>query len=316
MAKRSKRIELFDYDKVEKINQETIQLYNRYEMDMTIRELSPKTIYGYKTDLFAWFIYVYENQGNVSVKQITDEDIEEFIFYCKKQGNNTRRLKRRMSAISAFFKYLRKKRIVNENPMEFIDRPNKDVDVVQQNFLTQEQVDLMRVKLKEYGDLQLETYALFSLSTMARVNAVSNLTWQQINFDEREADDVIEKEGYLVTLYFSDEVRDLLLQLKQQRENNGIECPYVFITRYGGEYDKATNTTMHEWAKKIGELIGVPTLHCHDFRHSGSQLLKLAGMPIEEISEHLNHAGLDVTKKFYLRQDKKRMRDNKDKYKI
>jgi integrase len=316
MAKRSKRIELFDYDKVEKINQETIQLYNRYEMDMTIRELSPKTIYGYKTDLFAWFIYVYENQGNVSVKQITDEDIEEFIFYCKKQGNNTRRLKRRMSAISAFSKYLRKKRIVNENPMEFIDRPNKDVDVVQQNFLTQEQVDLMRVKLKEYGDLQLETYALFSLSTMARVNAVSNLTWQQINFDEREADDVIEKEGYLVTLYFSDEVRDLLLQLKQQRENNGIECPYVFITRYGGEYDKATNTTMHEWAKKIGELIGVPTLHCHDFRHSGSQLLKLAGMPIEEISEHLNHAGLDVTKKFYLRQDKKRMRDNKDKYKI
>jgi site-specific recombinase XerD len=175
MAERSKRIELFDENKVKSINAETMKLYNRYEMDMSIRELSPKTIYGYKTDLFAWFIYVYENQGNLPVTEINDEDIEEFIFYCKKQGNNTRRLKRRMSAISAFYKYLRKKRIVQENPLEFLDRPRKDTNVVQQTFLTQEQVDLMKQTLKAYGDLQLETYANLSLSTMARVNAISNI---------------------------------------------------------------------------------------------------------------------------------------------
>ena len=57
-------------------------------------------------------------------------------------------------------------------------------------------------------------------------------------------------------------------------------------------------------------------IHAHDFRYSGSQLLKLNGMPIEDISELLNHAGIDVTKKHYLRQDKKKIKENKDKYSI
>ena len=61
-------------------------------------------------------------------------------------------------------------------------------------------------------------------------------------------------------------------------------------------------------------MIGVPTLHPHDFRHSGSQLLMLAGMPIEEISELLSHSGLDVTKKHYLRSDTKKLQESKDKY--
>ena len=63
-------------------------------------------------------------------------------------------------------------------------------------------------------------------------------------------------------------------------------------------------------------MIGIKTLHPHDFRHSGSQLLSLNGCPIEKISELLNHSGLDVTKAHYLRQDKKKIREEKDKYTI
>jgi integrase len=200
--------------------------------------------------------------------------------------------------------------------MEFIDRPTKDVQVVEQTFLTQDQVDKMRNMLKTSGDLQLETYAMFSLSTMARVNAVANTKWEQIDFENRVVNDVVEKEGYIVTLYFSEEVKQLLLSLYAKRQEDGVKCDYVFISRYGGEYDKVSTTTMHEWVKKIGEMISVPSLHCHDFRHSGSQLLKLAGMPIELISELLNHAGLDVTKKHYLRQDKAKIQSEKDKYAI
>jgi integrase len=316
MTKRSKRIELYDGEKLKKVNPENMKLYKKYEMDMTIRELSPATIYNYKTDLFSWFIYIYENQGNQSVLDLTEDDITEFIYYCKQQGNNTRRLKRRISSLSAFYKFLRRKRLIKENPMEFIERPRKDIDIVVQTFLTKEQVKLMKQKLKEYGNLQLETYALLSLSTMARVNAISNIKWEQIDFENMTIDNVLEKEGKLVTLYFDEEVRDLLLKLKESREALGIDSEYVFLVKNGGKYTKATVSTLYSWAKKIGEMIGVPTLHPHDFRHSGSQLLKLAGMPIEMISELLNHKGLDVTKKHYLRQDKQQIQREKSKYKI
>lgn len=318
MAERSKKIDLDINKSRDLINAETVKLFKKYKMDMEIRELSPKTIYNYETDLYQWFTYVYENQGNQSVIELDEEDITEFIYFCKQEGNNSRRIKRRMSSISAFYKYLRKKKLISENPMEFIDRPKKDVDVVVQTFLTEEQVALMKEKLQEYVDnggmLELQVYALFSLSTMARVNAVANIRWEQIDFENRVCSDVLEKEGKIVNLYFNKEVSKLLQNLKKKREKEEInDDGYVFYSSNGGS---VSTTTLSDWAKKVGNMIDVPTLHPHDFRHSGSQLLKLQGMPIEMISELLNHSGLDVTKKFYLRQDKKKLQEAKDKFTI
>ena len=77
-----------------------------------------------------------------------------------------------------------------------------------------------------------------------------------------------------------------------------------------------TTSGLHGWARRIGRMIGVPTLHPHDFRHSGSQLLKLAGMPLEEISSFLNHESTETTRKHYLQADTQSMRAAKDKYGI
>ena len=317
MAVMSKKIRFYNPEKLKNINKKTIELYNKYKIDMTIRELSIKSIAGYENDLQNWFIYIYDNQDNQCIIELEEDDIVEFIYYCKINGNNSRRIKRRLSSISAFYKFLRRKKIIKENPLEFFERPKKDTDIITQTFLTQEQVDLMKQKLKENGDLQLEVYALFSLSTMARVNAVSNVEWEQIDFNTRTVNNVLEKEAKLVTLYFSKEVQELLLKLKKYREENNIDDGgFVFITRYNKKWNNAVKGTLQQWVKKVGEMIGVPFLHNHDFRHSQSQLLKLAGMPIEQISELLNHSSLDVTKKHYLRQDKKKMQEAKDKYEI
>lgn len=317
MVKMSKKIRFYDCEKLKKINKETLKLYDKYKIDMTIRELSPKTIEGYENDLQQWFIYIYDNQDNQCITELIEDDIVEFIYYCKTEGNNSRRIKRRISSISAFYIFLRRKKLIKENPLEFFERPKKDTDIIVQTFLTLEQVDLMKQKLKENGDLQLETYALFSLSTMARVNAVSNVRWEQIDFENRAVDDVLEKEGKMVVLYFSEEVKELLISLKQYREENNIDdSGWVFISYYDKKYDKVAKGTMQQWAKKVGEMIGISTFHAHDFRHSGSQIMKLNGAAIEDISELLNHSGVDVTRKHYLRQDKKKIQENKDKYGI
>lgn len=308
---RSKRV-IIQVD--EEINIENLKHLQKYKRDMQLRELSPKTIYGYETDILAWFRYLVREQFNPNVKELSEDDIEEFIFYCKEEGNNTERIKRRMSSISAFYKFLRRKKVVTDNPCEFIPRPKKGLPVVTQTFLTKTQVTSMINELKHCDNLQLYTYAMFSLSTMARVTAVSSVKWEQIDFNLRVVEDVLEKEGKLVTLYFDESVKKLLLKLKKERESKGIDCPFVFMTKYDGKYGQVTPSTLSDWAKKCGEMIGVATLHPHDFRHSGSQLLSLSGMPIEQISGLLNHSGLDVTKNHYLRQDKNKIRAEKDKY--
>lgn len=329
MAQQSQKIHFYDEDKIKKINPETIKLWKRYEIDMTLRELSPGSIAGYYNDLLHLWLYAYDNFGNPSITELTEDDLTEFFYYCKTQGNNSRRIRRRMSSVASFYKFLRKKKYITENPMEFIDRPQKDTDIVVQTFLTMEQINTMKEKLKEKYDaaptknmqhlaLQYLVYAMFSLSTMARVNAVSNTRWEQIDFEGRMVNDVLEKEGKVVTLYFSEEVRDLLIRLQEFRAKAGIDDRgFVFVTnRYTGVYSQPRTATLNKWTKAIGQLIDVPTLHPHDWRHSGSQLMRLAGAEIQDISALLNHSGTDVTVKHYLRMDKNKIRASRDKYGI
>jgi len=325
MAELSKKIRFYDEEKLKLINPETLKLWKKYEIDMTLRELSPKSIYGYYNDLTQWWIYIYDNQGNQSIVDLDEDDITEFLYYCKTQGNNSRRMKRRISSIAAFYKFLRKKRIISENPTEFIDRPKKDTDIITQTFLTKEQVDLMREVLASYVDthsnkhyaMQIQCYALLSLSTMARINAIHNIKWDMIDFQNRMINDVLEKEGYLVTLYFSKEVLDLLEHLRHYRADAQInDNGFVFVVSKGDEYVQASVGALTQWCKRVGELIDVPTLHPHDFRHSGATLLKNNGMSLEDVSALLNHQSTDVTNKFYIRADKRKVSENKDIFEV
>ena len=241
MAERSKRICLYDEEKAKQINPETLKLFQKYQIDMSIRDLSKNTILQYNSDLMQWFIYMYNNQFNLSVLEAKDEDLEEYYYWRKQQGNNVNRQKRVMASISAFYKFLRKKKLIVESPVEFIERPKAGQPITVQTYLTKEQVQLMREKLQEHGDIQLQAYAFVSLTTMARVNAVANLRWEQIDWNERIFSDVLEKESKIVELSFSEETKGYLENLVRHRKDNEInDYGWVFISPYVTE-DKPIN---------------------------------------------------------------------------
>lgn len=313
MAQRSKRICLYDGDKVKNINPESLKLFQKYQIDMSIRDLSKNTIQQYNSDLIQWFIFMHDNQFNLSCLEAKDEDLEEYYYWRKQQGNNVNRQKRIMASISAFYKFLRKKKLIIESPMEFIERPKSGQPITVQTYLTKEQIQLMREKLEKNGDIQLQAYAFVSLTTMARVNAVANLRWEQIDWNERIFSDVLEKESKIVELSFSEETKGYLKNLVQYRKNKEInDYGWVFISPYVSKDKPINNGTLNDWCKVIGEMIGEPTLHCHDFRHSYATLLKNEGVSLEDVSIMLNHAGTDVTKKFYIKTDTSKVRKIKD----
>lgn len=313
---KSKRINLYDPVKIKKVNSETLDIMKRYKVDMCMRNLSPATIEAYESDLKAWFIYVLDNQGNKSVRNLTDDDITEFLYLCKCEGNNSERIRRRLSSIGAFYKFMRKKKLIVENPTEFIDRPKHGVHITMQTFLTPEQVALMRERLISAEDLQLRTYAMLSLSTMGRVSAIARIKWDQIDLEAKVIKGVLEKEGKIVDLFFSDEVKYLLVQLKLQREaKNRNDYGWVFSSGRNKE-KPISKSALCMWCKRIGNMIGVPTLHPHDFRHSGATLLKNAGMALEDVSVLLSHGSTDVTKKYYIKEDTGRISNIKRLYNI
>ena len=313
MAERSKRVYLYDKDKMEHINPETLKLFQKYQVDMSIRDLSKNTVEQYNADLKQWFIFSYNHQFNLSVLEATEDDITEYYYWRKQQGNNVNRQKRVMASISAFYKFLRKKKIIKESPVEFIDRPKQGQPIAVQTYLTKEQVQLMREKLEEYGDIQLQVYAFMSLTTMARVHAIANLKWDQIDLEQRICENVLEKEGKIVELSFSEETKGYLEKLIDYRKENSInDYGWLFVTPFVNADNPIQDSTLNSWCKKIGNMIDVPTLHPHDFRHSYATLLRNAGVSLEDVSTMLNHSGTDVTKKFYIKVDTTKVRKLKD----
>lgn len=298
-------------EKKKLINPKNTRLVEKY-FSFKNMNLSDDSKVNYQSDFNQWFVYILDNYENQYVLDIINEDvdemvdlIEDYIAFCTSVlENKERRIQRRMSSISSFFLYLRKKRKIRENPIDFLDRPKVGKGEklqVKQTFLTKEQVNIIRKGLEELGDLQVQLFFEFGLSTMARAKAMSNVRLDQINFDTGRIERVLEKEGYEVTLFPSKRTMELLNKWVEYRKENNIENDYLFITKYRGEWTKANkNTLQQNWIKKIGKLINEPDLHCHDLRHSGSNLLFHSGMKLEDVSKLLNHKGTQVTQDHYL----------------
>lgn len=314
---RSKRIELYDIEKVSIINPDNLRLLEKYKVDMSVRDLAESTQKQYIQGLYQWFIFILDKQDNRSVLDMENDDITEFLYFCKREGNNAARMRLRISIISSFYKFLRKKKYLSTNPTEFIEYPKRTTPITVQTYLTSEQVALMREKLIENGDIQLRLYATLSLSTMARLSAIASLRWSQIDMKNCIVHDVLEKEGKIVDLYYNDEVKYLLKALKDERERKEKQDKgWLFYTVRATADKHISRTTLELWCKKIGKLIDVPSLHPHDFRHSGATMLKNAGMSLEDVSVLLHHESTDTTKKYYIKQDLQRISDTKNRFNI
>lgn len=331
MAKR-KYIRYATEEKLAKVsdnNKNQIKRYFNFK-NMNLSDASKKS---YQSDFNQWLVFIQEKyeQGSLMHEDIIEilsekdgiEDmvdlLEDFVAFCVTVlGNNERRIQRRMSSISSFFLFLRKKRKIRENPLDFMERPrlspNEKPQIVQ-TFLTKDQIKKIRKGLKKL-DKQIELYFEIALSSMARVNAISNIRIDQINFKEEIIERVIEKEGYEVTLYLSDKAMKLTNEWLDYRKKEKIECEYLFITKYKGEWNKVNKTTIQtNWIKKIGAIIDID-LHSHDIRHSASSILFNDGCPLEVVQRLLNHKSPTVTQQYYIKEDMAKMRETKKSFEI
>lgn len=320
-------------DKLDKVcaeNKNHIRKYFNFK-NMNLSDASKKS---YQSDFNQWLVYINEKyeQGTLShediIKILNEEDgiedmvdlLEDFIAFCVSVlGNNERRIQRRMSSISSFFLFLRKKRKIRENPLDFMERPRlspSEKPQIVQTFLNKEQIADIRKGLKKLDDNQLELYFELAICTMARVNALSNIRVEQINFKEQLIDRVIEKEGYEVTLFLNDRTTKLINKWLEYRKKENIENDYLFITKYGGDWKQVSKSTIQtKWIKKIGKTIGID-LHSHDLRHSASSILYNDGCPLEVVQRLLNHKSPQVTQQYYIREDMEKMRKMKDNFEI
>lgn len=312
MGKRKYVRYVTDEDK-KNINPQNLKLWQTYLNGK--RKLSETTRDSYTADMMQFFTYILKNYDNQYLFDLDEMDsadlIEDYISMCTFAFENSdRRIARRMSTISSMYIYFKKKRKIKFNPVELMERPEikAGIGVMKQTFLTEEQVEEIRVGLKEFGDAQIELFEL-GLFTMLRVNAMSNILVENIDFENKKITEIKEKEGYIVTAMLNNRSVELIKQVLDGRE---IKSKYLFVNRNGSH---AKGSMQGYWIKKVGSFVGVD-LHCHDLRHSGSDLRFKKGMSLEDVSKALNHSGTDVTRAHYLTEDEEKLQKAMEEFEI
>jgi len=284
------------------------------------RNLSETSRKAYINDFQSFFVYILKNHENKYLFDIDVEDaaelIDDYISFCMSVlGNSERRVSRRTSSISSLYIFYKKRRKIKENPVDLLERVRAASGqyVADHVFLTLEQVELIREGIRENPDTQLELYFELSLYTMARISAICSIRLDQIDLERKVITGVKEKEGYIVDLFLSEKVKELIIAWLNERKSSEVESDLLFCTRNGTE---AKSTIQSSYVKKLSNYAGVRGVTAHCLRRTGSSLRRKAGMALEDISKLLNHRSTAVTQQFYIEEDFAKLQDEAEKFDI
>ena len=311
MAEKRKYTRYVTNELWEAVNPRNKELLDKFIMGK--RKLSESSRAGYINDFQSFFVYLLKNHENKYLfdyeVETAAEIIDDYISFCLSVlGNSERRASRRTSSISSLYIFYKKRRLVKENPIELLERirGTQGQYVADHVFLTAEQVEAIRERLRRKPNTQLELYFELGLFTMARVSALASMQLDQVNLEKKIIIGVREKEGYIVNFFISTKVKDLIVKWIGERESKEIFSDLLFCTRTGGN---AKSMMQGAYTRKLSEYAGVKGVTPHALRRTGADLRKKAGLSLETVSKLLNHKSTGVTQASYLQENIEKLRE-------
>lgn len=258
---------------------------------------SETTLNKYEGDIKNYIEYL-NNIVVCNVLEVFEEDVEDYFFYLQKNGSGKDLILRRYSCISTFYNYLIEKKWLEENPLICLSKSIYDKRrlVLDEFSLKESYIRRLRKYMGEKGSTQITLYIELSISSGVRAQSIKHIKWEQIDLKNRKIVNVMEKKNSVVTLYFSERVKELIIKLKKEREEEGTAFEYVFRKIKVGtnakkqKDEQITFKDLRRTVKMIQKLTNVKKeLNLNVFRFTCGRLLVEGGMSIEDASFILNH---------------------------
>lgn len=271
----------------------------------TEKGYSPHTLRAYSADLREFIQYI-ENDGagfrnhqeSAGARQVTVLSIRGYLTWLYKKAVDKRSVSRKLSTLRSFFRYLKKRDLVMDNPAENVLSPKTGEKIPA--YLSVD--DMFRLLDSVSGDtlLALRNRAVFETiySTGIRVSEAAGLDVSSINSDQGVLR-VYGKGGKerLVpvgsqALSAIDRYRRKLFAEKGIPMNRGA----LFLNNRDG---RLTPRSMNRVLKKIAAACGLSVpLSPHALRHSFATHMLDAGADLRVVQELLGHKSLSTTQKY------------------
>lgn len=254
------------------------------------RGLSRNTAASYALDLKAFAAFL-EEQG----KEITAfgrDDITAYIGKLKSEGYSTASVRRLISSVKGFCKYLIIERIIAEDPTEALRTP-KQWDRLPKALSIDQMRALLEVELP--GSTFLRDSAMLELlyASGLRVSEIVAIKINEVNFEAgflRVFGKGAKERVVPMNRRAADRIRRYLEELRPRMLKNR-QSPHLFITNRGMPM---TRQRFWQALKGFGKAAGV-TLTPHTLRHTFATHLLDGGADLRSVQKMLGHSDITTT---------------------
>ena len=277
--------------------------------------ISTLTYTGYKTMIESRMIPYFKTLGDLKVKDITGDEINDYYFHIRKLGLKGTSAQRHHSLLHLAFKSAVKRRVIATNPLDQADRP-KATQYIGKYYNASELKELLDKAENDPIYIVIILAAYFGL----RRSEALGLKWSAVDFDNKTVSishkviktddgivgiDVMKTKSSYRTLPLIPQVEDALLKEKARQDEMQRIMRRGYCKKYTdyicvdaiGEIIKPDYVTNH--FKILLRDNGLKQIRFHDLRHSCASLLLANGVPMKMIQDWLGHSDMGTTANIY-----------------
>jgi tyrosine recombinase XerC len=282
----------------------TEELVNKFLTERQGRNLSVLTIRNYRTDLGAFLDALAA--GKTPALGASRSDLRRYLASLVSQGIATASIRRRLSTIRSFYRYLRTSGVLQTDPFFGVRGPQPAKRLPE--FLAPEEMLKLLQAADESGPAGLRDRALLELLYGAglRVSEVVALDLGDIDLSHREVRVTGKGNKERISVFGAPAGRALESYLRTGRPALAADqSRALFLNRFGG---RLTARSVQSTVRAMAIKSGLPReAHPHLLRHSFATHLLGGGADLRVIQEMLGHADIATTQ-IYTHVDKTRLK--------
>lgn len=299
----------------------------------------------YAREIKNFFEYILEVYTDAELKTLKDisldvlsnlnyDFIEDYLDYLQKYQKNGRiytnsraTIKRKLAALSVFYKYLYKHELVTQNPISKVDMPKlQQKNIIRMdaaetaNFLDTVEFgnNLTDKQLQYHNKSKTRDLALLTLmlSTGIRISECVGLDINDVDFDNM-CIKITRKGGKEALIYFSDEACDALTEYLEERRKIDAAPGHENALFLSSQKKRLGVRSIENMVKKYSQS-SVPLKHItpHKLRSTYGTALYQETSDIYLVADVLGHTDVNTTKKHYADIDNERRRMARNKVQL
>ena len=255
---------------------------------LRIKNYSEHTISNYERDVNRFLKYLTEKK--IDPNDISTSIITGWIIFLRKSGLGNRSIKRNISSLRNFYKFLFKSGAIESNYFESVQSPK--INETLPKALTPEDVEkLLSFEPKTFSDARDKAFLELLYSSGLRVSEAVN-----VNIASFESDlnfvKVLGKGNKERMLPVGKYAKDAILRWLEIRNENINSTDALFTNKYG---KRISVRAMQQRIYKISIAQGMSPVSPHMLRHSfATHILESSG-DLRSIQEMLGHSSLSTT---------------------